>query len=358
MLLAEAEGLMGAGKLEESLAAAERLRAEAEQYGEEDLLATALFIVGMDLHHMGCPVESERHLTSTVDLGMQERLAGARTATGYSVVPAGLGYSALNRWFLGYPDKAVARSAESIGRAVESGDRFGQVLATVTGAILFFLLRDGAGYAERCEQGHRVSAECGYTWWSAFFEVLLGRLPITAAPTDEGIERMRRGIAEWQGVGMAVASDLLMLVLADGCMAAAGQCPAGDDARHSELLATALAALDSALGPAKVAWGQMYEAEILRLRGELLLVRDGLAAAEETLACFQRALELGREKGALAWELRAAMSLVRLRQSQGNAYLGELHEARCHLRELYGRYTEGFAFPDLREAATMIGDTE
>jgi len=72
----------------------------------------------------------------------------------------------------------------------------------VTGAILLFLLRDGAGYAERCEQGRRVSAECGYTWWSAFFEVLLGRLPITAAPTDEGIERMRRGIAEWQGVGM------------------------------------------------------------------------------------------------------------------------------------------------------------
>ena len=104
--------------------------------------------------------------------------------------------------------------------------------------------------------------------------------------------------------------------------------------------------------------GQCYQAELYRMRGELLLARDGLAAAGDALDCFRRALALGLEKGALAWELRAAMSLVRLRQSQGNAYLGELHEARCHLRELYGRYTEGFAFPDLREAATMIGETD
>jgi hypothetical protein len=113
---------------------------------------------------------------------------------------------------------------------------------------------------------------------------------------------------------MAMGMDVLMFVFADGCMAAAQLTADGNDARRNELLATALAALDSALGPTRLAWGQMFEAEMLRLRGELLLARDGLAASGEALTCFQRALQLGREQCALAWELRAAMSLVRLRE--------------------------------------------
>jgi hypothetical protein len=51
------------------------------------------------------------------------------------------------------------------------------------------------------------------------------------------------------------------------------------------------------------------------------------------------------------------MSLVHLRQRQGDAYAAELAEARRCLREVYGRFTEGFAFPDLPDAATLIGNT-
>jgi hypothetical protein len=65
-------------------------------------------------------------------------------------------------------------------------------------------------------------------------------------------------------------------------------------------------------------------------------------------------MELGREKGALAWELRAAMSVVRLWERQGGACTAELAEARSNLRDLYARFTEGFACPDLRDAAALI----
>ena len=60
--------------------------------------------------------------------------------------------------------------------------------------------------------------------------------------------------------------------------------------------------------------------------------------------------------GALGWELRAAMSLVRLRKRQGNEWPAELVEARKNLRDLYARFTEGFAFPDLQEAAALINE--
>ncbi len=69
-------------------------------------------------------------------------------------------------------------------------------------------------------------------------------------------------------------------------------------------------------------------------------------------------MQLGQDKGALAWELRAAMSLVRLRQRQGAQDLAgtaELAEARSRLRGVYARFTEGFAFPDLQEAVALIG---
>ncbi len=104
--------------------------------------------------------------------------------------------------------------------------------------------------------------------------------------------------------------------------------------------------------------GQSYQAELHRVRSELLLARDGLAAAGEALACFERAMQIGAKQGALAWELRAAMSLVRLRESQGDACAAELAEARESLRGVYAQFTEGFAFPDLVEAKALLEELE
>ena len=70
---------------------------------------------------------------------------------------------------------------------------------------------------------------------------------------------------------------------------------------------------------------------------------------DETLACFQQSLQLGQGMGELAWELRAAMSLVRLRMRLGEAYAAELAEARACLRDLYARFREGFDFPTCKK---------
>ena len=156
---------------------------------------------------------------------------------------------------------------------------------------------------------------------------------------------------------MAVGVDCFAVILADGCLLAASRRASGDDATRARLLAKGLTAIDSMLGPGRVPCGQGYEAEMRRLQGELLLARDGLAAGAAALECFERAMQLGREKGALAWELRAAMSLVRLRERRGAACAAELAEARCCLADVYARFTEGFVFPDLRDAAALIGDS-
>jgi predicted ATPase len=92
-----------------------------------------------------------------------------------------------------------------------------------------------------------------------------------------------------------------------------------------------------------------YEAELHRLRGELLLLQHGATAADQADACFHRAFEIARKQEARAWELRAAMSLVRLWQGR------EKHaNARRMLGEIYAGFSEGFDTPDLKDAQTLL----
>jgi predicted ATPase len=91
-----------------------------------------------------------------------------------------------------------------------------------------------------------------------------------------------------------------------------------------------------------------YEAELYRLQGELLLGQTAPAAFQAE-ACFQRALTIARHQQAKALELRAAISLARLWQSQGKRA-----DARQMLGEVYGWFTEGFDTADLQEARVVL----
>jgi predicted ATPase len=92
-----------------------------------------------------------------------------------------------------------------------------------------------------------------------------------------------------------------------------------------------------------------WEAELYRLRGELLLVRSAEHEAEaETSFC--QALDIARRQHAKSWELRAAMSLSQLWQRQGKRT--EAHEL---LAPVYSWFTEGFDTADLQEAKALLG---
>jgi predicted ATPase/DNA-binding winged helix-turn-helix (wHTH) protein len=113
----------------------------------------------------------------------------------------------------------------------------------------------------------------------------------------------------------------------------------------------ALVALDDAMaadreGADGHGW---YAPELLRIKGEVLLQQaaDQFALAAED--CFNQAAQMAREQAALFWELRVALSVARLRVSQGRH-----HEARAPLASVYDRFTEGFATADLQAARTLL----
>jgi adenylate cyclase len=92
-----------------------------------------------------------------------------------------------------------------------------------------------------------------------------------------------------------------------------------------------------------------YEAEILRLEAESLLVRgQPEAKAEET---FQSAIEIARRQQAKSLGFWATMSLARLWQKQGKT-----KEARQQLAEIYDWFTEGFDTPDLKDAKALLDE--
>jgi predicted ATPase len=98
---------------------------------------------------------------------------------------------------------------------------------------------------------------------------------------------------------------------------------------------------------------RLYEAELYRLKGELLLqqskVQDPKSNVEEAEECFQNAIAIARQQSAKSLELRAVMSLSRLWQQRGKK-----DEARQMLAEIYGWFTEGFDTKDLQEAKVLL----
>jgi predicted ATPase len=111
----------------------------------------------------------------------------------------------------------------------------------------------------------------------------------------------------------------------------------------------ALDAIDDAIARAERTEELWQIAELLRVKGELVLLQDAapqITAAEDY---FQRALDWARRQGALSWELRGAARLARLLRDQGR-----FAEALALLQPVYDRFTEGFETADLKMAKALL----
>ena len=90
-------------------------------------------------------------------------------------------------------------------------------------------------------------------------------------------------------------------------------------------------------------------ANLLRIKGKLLLLEGGLAAAAIAEDHFRQALDWARRQGALSLELRAVMDLGKLLCDQGEA-----PRAFALLTSVCGRFTEGFGTSDLKSAEALL----
>jgi predicted ATPase len=148
-----------------------------------------------------------------------------------------------------------------------------------------------------------------------------------------------RGELEQAGDAKFLPRFLLPLGEFAACLGEAGEVTHG------------LGIVDDALARCKTRDEGWYLAELLRIKGKLILKGDNSEAAAKAEEEFLSALDWARRQGALSWELRAATSLVRLRRDQGRSA-----DATALLQPVYGRFTEGFATADLKAAKALLDD--
>ena len=151
---------------------------------------------------------------------------------------------------------------------------------------------------------------------------------------------MRGGLDAQLATGAGLFRPWFLCYLAEAC---------GTAGRFEE----GLAAVAEAIAIVEKTGERYNEAELHRVKGDLVLRRSGVEAQPgvqtEAEECFRKSIEIARQQEARSFELRAVISLSRLWKQQGKKA-----EARQALAEIYGWFSEGFETKDLIDAKVLM----
>jgi predicted ATPase len=350
-------------ELQAARALAEQMLRLAQNGQDSSLFLLAHFALGNVLFWLGELGPARKHLEQGIAL--YDPQSHRALAFLYGVDPGVycLSYAVWGRWPLGYPDQALKRGQEAIALAQELSHPHSLVFALNFTATAHLLRREGRAAQERAEAVIALATEQGLPDWVAWGTTQRGWALAEQGQLEEGIAQLQQGLA----VSRATGAELLRLWLLAPLAEAYGK--KGQPEEGLRVVAEAIFAVHK---------NQVrhYEAELLRLKGELTLqsqtslgqVSDKSPASQnksedtstqhptpstqakaEAEACFHKALEVSRSQQAKSLELRAAISLARLWQQQGKK-----DEARQMLTEIYDWFTEGFETKDLQEAKELL----
>ena len=160
-------------------------------------------------------------------------------------------------------------------------------------------------------------------------------------PSPMDIEIIEDAINEYQRLGTLLNRTMFLTLFAQAC-ARAG------------LVERGLEALNESIELGKRTGERWFEAEALRMKGEFLWKKIeliGVSVFQDCEDCFNAAITLAREQGALMLELRAATSLCRLWQMEGRGQAG-----RQLLEKIMGQFKEGLDCADLQSAKSLLAE--
>lgn len=244
-----------------------------------------------------------------------------------------------SQWLIGLPDQAVqsCRDAEAIADEVDH--EFTRAYAFLWTCMLRILRREPALAREMAERTIEISTRHGFGLLVAQARLMAAWTRVAesldAEETQEATMRFQACANEVSATGILANAPVMVGFLSDAYHRA-GQVP------------MALAVLEGGLALSMATGQSQWDAELHRLKGEFLLRSQGDESEVENL--FRTARRIAEETGALTLELRAAMSLARLRQRQGAT-----DQVAPLLEPVLERFTEGFDCVDLVEARELVG---
>jgi predicted ATPase len=322
-------------ELPTALKLGEHLLQLARHHNDATLLLEAHRALGSNLFFLGDCVASATHLEQGLTLYdvQQHRILNIHQVQDTEAVY--LSYIALTSWIRGYPNQALQTMHRALALGQELAHPYSLGFALTFSAILYQWCQEIQAVQEQVEASIALAQGHLFPLLGSMGTTFQGWVIVQQGDFTEGIGLMQQGLDAYQTTGAKLGWTYMLALLAES-YSHAGQIEEG-----LTTLADALAFVDTR----QECW---WEAELHRLKGELLLQQTipDVVQAETSL---QQALVVARQQHAKSLELRVTMSLSRLWQQQGKR-----RHAWSTLSDICHWFTEGNDTADLRDAKTLL----
>jgi predicted ATPase len=314
---------------------AEEAMAFSERLNDPGILMEALFLKGLTRLYRGDFVGARDCCARAIrDFDDRDRTAFWATLIGEDAGVTHRCYLALALWHLGFPDQALQLNQEMLQLARDINQPFSLEYALHHTAWLYQHCRRGIETHAAGDEQIRIAIEQGFGFWQASGTLYAASGLLLQGRLEQGLRLLQEGLEAYRATGAELALPFYLSMLADACT-------------QTGRLSEAEVALKEAFTLVEKNDERFQEAELHRLKGELLLAASGDDHAAEQ--CFLKAVEIAHCQQSKAWELRGTTSLARLWQKQGRR-----EEAFRVLSAMRGVFTEGFTLPDMVDAGTLL----
>jgi predicted ATPase len=240
-------------------------------------------------------------------------------------------------WLQGFPEQAM-RAADSSIEDARAANHVASLCHALALAACAIALWTGDLTAAESYVGTLLdhSTRHALSLWRASGRCHQGALVIRRGDVVTGLRLLREGVDELGEANIAFRLPTFLGEMAEA-LGRAGQ------------IADGFAAIEDAIARCEHTEERWLIAELLRIKGELVLLQGAQGAAAVAEDHFRQALDWARQQGALSWELRAATSLARLLRDQSRSA-----DALALLQPVYDRFTEGFGTADVKTAKALL----
>lgn len=246
-----------------------------------------------------------------------------------------LGSSAWIYFALGYPDQAKDRGKRSVALAQKLNHPISEAAALFFLSVYYTLTGEFNLAHEHSRETLKIAEERGFVQYVAWGGIVHNSSLFAQDGSEAAIDGMREAIQLNRKIGSNLFIPYWNILLVRA-LAKKDQVNEG------------LHLIEETIAEINISKERIWEAELYRVKGQLLLKNDE-GNAPEAENCFRKSIDIAQSQSAKGWELRAATGLARLWQSQEKT-----DEARDLLKPVYDWFTEGFDTDDLRKAKTVL----
>ena len=303
-----------------------------EQMMADRLLATSY-------HYLGDQKSARDHIDRTLIHETEPSMRSRTVSAGFDLLLSAHYFQARILWLQGFPERAM----RVVRHNVEEGRNAAQPLAYCSvlgqGACPIAFLAGDLDAAERygamlADHTERYPVRLWNLWARCFQGLVTAR----RGDVEGGLQAMRAALAQ---AGDARFLPRFLLLQGEQALYLA----------RTGAVEDALSDLEQMLARSEAREEGWYMPELRRIQGELIAIRDGAAGSAAAEEEFRRSLEQAHEQGALAWELRAAISMARLWQNHARP-----DDAGALLKRVYGRFTGGADTTDTQLAKQLLNE--